>query len=287
MATKSAKKLANRIFEEVEGVPGLTKVTQRVISLLERDDSTVEQVERALRGDHTLATQVLRYANARYFDHEKQIGSLEKAIQLLGFNTLRSIAILQGMDRKYTTPEHPSFPREEFWQYSMATGLCAEIIADRLGYDSRRKGEVFSAGQIHGVGKTIIDQYLHDEFEQILELVERNGKSMYEAEQECLGMTHCEIGAEVFRKWSLPDHLVETVRNYYDPPRDSSDNVRIVHLATVLAKTKHYGYSGDENIGYLREECVDRLGLTGDELEQILQKELPRRYDEFKDVFES
>lgn len=274
-----------QILEHVESAPGLRDVTRKVIKLLEGKFTSFDTVEDAIRLDQTLVVQILRFANARYYGKTGDVGSLRQAIQLLGLNTVQSIAIQHELDRQYTVPENPAFPRDEFWQYSLATGVCAELIAEELGYNTDKKREAFSAGHIHAVGKSIIDQHLPKKFKKIIQQTKIDEIPMYQAEKNILGLTHCDVGAQVFEKWNLTPSLVETARHYYEPPSDASQIVYVVHLASALIKTKQYGFSGDYDISYFEEDQLKGFEFPVGLLEKILKERLPEMYQRVKKIY--
>ncbi|MFB6355733.1 MAG: HDOD domain-containing protein [bacterium] len=281
---ESSEGVINALTEKIDDVPSLPKVSQRIVSLVNKDDTEIEDLEKALRTDPSLTAHILRFANSRYYGHEKDVTNLKRAVQLLGFNSVRSIALGYGMDHQYTAPEIPGFPRQEFWNYSLAVGRCAEIIADYLGYDSDEKGNAFSAGHLHSVGKPIMDQYLHRDFIKIVKKTDEESVPFYEAEEEVFGFTHCEVGEAVLNEWNLPKVLSSTAGNYYKLSNVEYETTIVVHFATVLVKTKGYGFSGDQDLSYLKEDRVDELGLTDENIESILHDDLPQAYEEMKEM---
>lgn len=283
---EAREETTEQTIKQVESAPGLRTVTRKVIQLLDGKFTSFEAVEDAIRLDQTLVVQILRFANARYYGKAGDVGSLRQAIQLLGLNSVQSIAIQHELDRQYTVPENPAFPRDEFWQYSLATGVCAELIADELGYNGDQKRESFSAGHIHAVGKAIIDQYMPEEFTRIIRRTKTDDIPMYQAENDVLGITHCEVGARVFEKWNLTPSLVETARHYYQPPPDASQIVYVVHLASALIKTKQYGFSGDYDISYFDEDRLKGFEFPVGLLEKILSERLPEKYERVKKIYE-
>lgn len=268
------------LADKIDSIPAIPEVTDRVLRAV-KEDVPYGSLERIIRTDPSLSGRLLQLANRRYYGHEREVTSLKHAIQLLGLNTLRSVAVAHGMENEYSAPEVSAFPRDAFWTYSLATGIAAEIVADELGLDSETKGQVFSAGHLHAVGKTIIDQYLHREFVKVVHLVNEEGKTMYEAEESVLGLTHCEIGGAILDDWNLPEPIVDAARWYYRPQETDSRTVDIVHLASVLAKTKGYGFSGDDDLSYLNEQRVEELGLSDADVEEIISDTFPKEFNSF------
>jgi HD-like signal output (HDOD) protein len=284
--TSEQHEVTRVLAEKIDSLPSLPEVSDRILSLLQDEEVSVESVEQIIRTDPSLVGRVLQLANKRYYGHKREVTSLNRAIQILGFNTLRSVAVSQSMENEYSAPEVSNFPRDEFWTYSLAVGVAGEIIGDRLGCDGEKKAEFFSAGHLHAIGKSIVDQYLHREFVKIMELVRDQSIPMCDAEQEVLNLTHCEVGEAVLDNWNLPEPIVAAVRYYYRP-EDAPDDVDqrivdVVHLGSVLAKTKGYGFSGDTHIRYLNEDRVEALGFDDSEVQQLLDDDYPDKFETFQ-----
>ncbi len=279
MAESKKSKSLEIITEKVDSIPSLPEISGRIVKLVNREKTTIEELSQAIRTDPSLASLLLRYANSSYYGLAGKINNIQRAITVLGFNTVRSLALSYGVEKKYTAPEIPDFPRQEFWDYSLAVGAASEIIARRLSYDSESRSEAFSAGHLHAIGKTIIDQHLHEKFVKIFQVMRQEEIPMYEAEQKVLETTHCEVGAEVLKSWDLPEKLSLSARYYHEPEESDEELVTVVHFASVLAKTLELGFSGDCNLEYLRDDLVDELELKESDIEAIIQEELPSEFD--------
>lgn len=284
MAQGDTEKTLETLVQKIDAIPALPSVTDRIVELVNDESTTVDELEQAVRTDPGLSSRLLRFANARYYGHEGKVTSVKRAVNILGFKTVRSIALTYGMEEKYTAPELQAFPRDQFWLYSLSVGIASELIAKTLGYDGERQSELFSAGHLHAVGKSILDQHLHREFIRIMQRTKKDDIPMYEAEKEVAGLTHCEIGGRVLEKWGLPGVISECAEHYYEPEPSGPEEVVVVHLASVLTKTKGYGFSGDQDLSYLDEDRVDELELSDEEFETILHEELPDEFDNVKDM---
>lgn len=281
-ATDEDNEMTDLLIEKIDAIPSLPETSDQVLNLLSDENTSLEKLEKAIKQDQSLSAKILRFANSRYYGYERQVTTLDMAIKLLGFNTLRSVVITHGVEDNYSAPEVPDFPREAFWEYSLACGICSEVLADHLGFDPEKKGEMFCAGHLHATGRTILDQHLHREFIKIVERVKEKNISMYTAEEDILNTTHCEIGSAVLDKWNLPNPIVEAARYYYEPQEVESPTVDVVHVASVLTKTKGYGFSGDKDLSYLDESRVESLELSDENIQKILNNDFPRHYERFR-----
>jgi len=160
----------------------------------------------------------------------------------LGFDTLKevvmSVSLISSLSKKLTR----EFNSRQFWDHSIACGVIARALARNHGY--RVIGEVFIAGLLHDIGILIINQYLFNEYKEIVKLIKQEKISLEDAEMRVLGVTHGEIGSWLAEKWNFPGQLVNTIAFHHHPIQSEQyrEIVSIIHMADVLCQKLDNGY---------------------------------------------
>ena len=101
------------------------------------------------------------------------------------------------------------------------------------------------------MGKIIINQYVIDSHKEIIEKVEKQQITFYDAEIDVLGYSHAEIGARVAENWNFPEELVESIRYHHKPTEYQGDNkeikklVYVIHLADIMTILAGSGIGSD------------------------------------------
>lgn len=271
-----------KFLKNVEKLPTLSGVSMRIIEVANNPKSAADDLSRIIMADQSLAAKVLRMVNSAYYGIRNKVGSVKQAIVILGFNTIKSLALSTAiMDKFSTTGSIGNFSRSEFWKHSLAVGTTNKIISKRIVKTRDLEENYFMAGLLHDIGKVILDQYYNDDFIKVLNHQEMTGLSFYKAEMEVLGLTHAEIGGMLASHWQLPEELIAAIRFHHTPENrtDHTDIISSTHFADILVKTKGFGSGGDNDISSLSEQCVASLNLAEEDVAQIVGVEMDKEWE--------
>lgn len=273
-------------LKKVEKLPTLPGIAMKIIQTANNPKSAADDLSRIILSDVSLSAKVLKMVNSAYYGIRNKVGSVKQAIVILGFNTIKSLALSTAiMDKFGTSGTIEGFSRGEFWKHSLGVAITNRILARRLVKQREQEENFFMAGLLHDIGKIILDQYFHDDFLRVLHHMKSTGLSFYKAELEVNGLTHSEIGGMLAGQWQLPDELVAAIR-FHHSPENRAENTMIIsatHFANILCKTKGFGSGGDNDISGLVESCVMGLGLAEGDVAQIVGVEMDEEYAKASD----
>ena len=69
----------------------------RIVSLLQKEDSEVSDIERLVSHDLGLSYRILRCINSSYYGFSKKVDSIRQAVMILGFERLRQLCALVAL----------------------------------------------------------------------------------------------------------------------------------------------------------------------------------------------
>lgn len=257
------------IIAKVGAFPSLPAGTTKLLSLLDDPNAAVAEIEEILRLDPGLTANVLKLSNSAYFGFPAEIGSVHKAIVLLGAKRLIQLVMASCVNSvmKKSVPGY-DLPPGEMWRHSIAVSVAAEGLIKEL--NTTKADEIFTAALLHDVGKLVLGEFVKDDIKKIENIVSKN-VSFEVAEQIALGTDHAEIGAQVLENWGLPNQIVNAVRWHHNPEAadESSTLIDIVHVANVLCLMIGIGV-GREGLQYRPSpEVSKRLGIKSVHLEKV------------------
>ncbi len=216
-----AKHLEGAIRESLDRLPPMPAVITRVMEMTNDPNCGVQDLQKVLSMDEVLSAKVLRLVNSARYGFPKRITTLSHAVILLGFETIRNLAIGAAAVRLVLRHGSSSpINRQRFWEHSLETGLAASAIAKHLRKDLIVREEMFLTGLLHDLGILFLSQNFPAEYRLVVERSECL-ESVYEAERELLGITHAEVGARMAEHWNLPPVFAEVMLHHHEPMQDS------------------------------------------------------------------
>ncbi|MCP4367537.1 MAG: HDOD domain-containing protein [Deltaproteobacteria bacterium] len=274
------------IIAKVKAFPSLPGATTKLLSLLDDSNAAVAEIEEILRMDPGLTANVLKLSNSAYFGFPSEIGSVRKAIVLLGAKRLIQLVMTSCVNSvmNQSVPGY-DLPPGEMWRHSIAVSVAAEGLIQEL--NAHESDEIFTASLLHDAGKLILGEFVKDDIKKIEKIVSKD-VSFEVAEQIALGTDHAEVGAKILENWGLPREIVSAVRWHHNPEAadETSTLIDIVHVANVLCLMIGIG-AGREGLQYrLSPEVTKRLGIKSAHLEKVASHTLDWVSD-LTDVYET
>ncbi len=233
-----------KITQSVIGLPTLPTVVSKMLRMIDNPKTSAATLARLISTDQALTAKVLKLANSAYYGFPREISTVNMAIVVLGFNTVKDMGLwLSVFDVfKNSSVSSASFDAVKFWEHSAACGVAARMLS--LNNRSRFSGEAFVAGLLHDMGKIILNQYFSADFLDVLRESEKT--DLEDAELKVLGTGHGQIGAWLAEKWNLPSIIADTILNHHEPWNATTDQafVATVTVADLLCHMTSTGNSG-------------------------------------------
>lgn len=260
-----SEQVAQAVVQEITHIATLPEITMKIIRLVEDPNSTAQDLNKVISNDPALGARILKVVNSAFYGLPGQIGSINRAIVLLGLNAVKNIAIAASLAKLFRGGALcPSFNARDLWTHSVAVAIGTQALAQRIGLGL--PDEAFLAGLIHDIGIMVEAQARRPKFVEAVERLDREpGLTLREAETAVLGANHEQFGAALCRMWKFPVAFAY-VTGFHHHPMDLSPAHRtlagLVHVADITAAELQQGYTRSVESKQPSKEVMDALGLT-------------------------
>ncbi|MES2127151.1 MAG: HDOD domain-containing protein [Pseudomonadota bacterium] len=251
------------LLQNPNALPSAPKVVEELISSFDNPSVSVEEIARKLASDPVLSAKLLRLANSAYYHVSRSIGSVDDAVRMLGFVTVRTLVISSGLVGGFKNV--PGMDLKQFWRYSLHTAVAAKWIAKKSGDNTDL---AFTIGMMHAIGQLVIRTGATAMALEVDALAGPYDPRRMEEEKPLLGYTYAEVGAELAVRWKFPEVFAETIRHF---PAPAERMASVIHLASWRALAEHNKVDAAGLKASLPADVVHRMGLE----EELLLEEMP------------
>jgi putative nucleotidyltransferase with HDIG domain len=264
MTTSIAATIQERV-QQIETMPAIPAVFLPLLKMLgnSSEEVKVDEVVRLVSYDNTIAAQCLRVAGSPLFGLAQLPKSIKSAVISLGLRRVETILLTCCLGQAFPAEKWVLDP-EAFWRHSLGCAMVCRKFSEKFsGVDSEK---AYMAGLLHDIGFMVNCLVFPKEFAAVMRRARGEEISMYEAEFQDMGFTHCETGRALAEKWKLADEVVEVIGCHHSVDRATQAQplVALVHLSDLLCRMRGLGY------GYYERQMVD---LISDPAWAVLLKE--------------
>ncbi|MHC4873470.1 MAG: HDOD domain-containing protein [Planctomycetota bacterium] len=264
------------LIAEISELPTLPDVVAKVNELVNSSSASAGDINDVISRDISLSSKVLKMVNSSFYGFPRRITSITHAVVILGFNTVRNLALSAFVFSAFKDNKSLKFDYRQFWLHSIGVGITANGIAQNLGLSQTEKEDSFMAGLLHDVGKVVMCEFLADKAKLVIDKVKEKDCLFYEAEKELLDFNHASLGGSLLEKWNLPISIVSFVNNHHQPleVEENKKMCYIIHLADILTRSICIGNGGDEKIPAIANNIMDELSLGWGDVSKVMDNSL-------------
>lgn len=275
-------------IQEISHIATLPEVTMKIIKLVEDPDSTAQDLNNVISNDPALGARILKVVNSAFYGLPGQIGSINRAIVLLGLNAVKNIAIAASLAKLFRGGKiAANFDARDLWQNAIASACATRLLAEKvqLGLPD----EAFLSGLIHDIGIMVEIQARRNQFVEVLQKLEEDPtKSLRDAEVQVLGATHEQFGQGLCKLWKFPQSF-QYVTGFHHRPTELATGQRaltgLVYVADLITKQLGIGFTAGTEQNEIDPALLKELGLTEGHLKEVAEQ-LPEAIEEASGIFQ-
>jgi putative nucleotidyltransferase with HDIG domain len=254
-----------RLLSNDYRLPSLPSLYFRILRAMESPDASIEEVGEIIAQDPAMTAKILQVVNSAYFGLARRISNITEAVQLLGTQKVRSMALSTQVFSCFDQARMKSFPLSRVWNHSIAASQIAQKICRMERVDKATAEEAQLACMLHDVGKVVLASGDPDRYQEAVNLAAKRQVPMIEVETEFFGASHADVGAYLLGLWGLPISVIEAIALHHAPDRTVLDHftpLTAVHVANHL-ENEMSGPALDAESVPLDTDYLARIGCEG------------------------
>ena len=251
------------VLASIETMAAQKPVAAQLVSIANSDDTDARTLAGILASDVALAGRVMKLANSAYFGMRGRVTSLQFAVTVVGFTTVRTMATvaLTDLDDESRLPQ-------DFWRLSTCVALGASTLAPRFG---ERPQDALCLGLLAPLGVALL-HHNDDEGYTELSAAEPTAAGRRAAEVRRYGVHAFRLTAVALEQWGFPPSMVSPLGAVDDCGSEDGSLLRVaLEVASRLTVEDHVPVAVEDlTSGQLREDAVppvlDKVRAEADEL---------------------
>ena len=252
MSTNTAMPEVQRLIATLGDLPSSPSVVSAVIGMTTDLNTDLGKLGQVLSADQALTAKVLRLSNSSFYGRLKTVGTINEAIMILGFYTLRSLVIASSTHSLYQQKD-PTKYLPTLWEHSLGTAVAARLLGRRLKHPQLE--EAFICGILHDIGKLVLTQKLSGEYALVRESLKAD-EDWCPHEKEQFGFNHVDVGVVLLEKWNFPRALTEAIGMHHREPAAAPDRpatlTQLIWLANPISTVVLSGQQSESDVDWER-----------------------------------
>jgi len=247
----------------LDRLPSVPSVYLEIMNVAGRSYTTLDDITSIVERDPALVVKILQLVNSAYFGLKRELSSIREAVQYLGLDILKGLALSGQVFGTLQTATSANFSLEQLQHHSLHTARLARMIAN----GQRGAEEAFTAAIVHDIGEIVMACGWGDEFAQARQQALAEGRPCHEIEEETFGTNHAGVGAYLLGMWGLPLGVIEATAYHHTPRLASPEGRKLlaaVYIADILTTNLAAGGSDLATEEQFDMEFLNTCGITPD-----------------------
>ncbi|MCP4688490.1 MAG: GGDEF domain-containing protein [Desulfobacterales bacterium] len=263
------------IIHRMGKLPTLPGIAMEILEAVQREEPNLKEIGDILATDPPLSVEVLKIINSPFYGLPKKITSVFHAVNMLGINTVKNLALSFSLIKSFHLDDTHGFDFTNFWKDSLIGAVSAKLITRRVRPELSE--DAFFLGLIHNIGILTLAWCMPKQYSLVTQKTTNENYLHHEAESQILGFNHMQVGEYLIKSWGLPGTFHAPVGRHHHPeetpPGDSEIELftRVLHLSSLyidlfqspdmnvldLKMIEHHA----ENYGFQGKFIVEEIGM--------------------------
>jgi HD-like signal output (HDOD) protein len=234
----------------------------KVKSLMEDENSTIEDFANVISVDPSMTSRLLQIANSAIYSFPGEISTISRAITIIGTQAIYNMMLVDVAASAFKHFSNQAIDLKRFWRMSVFCGLATKNLAIKSGI--RDIERLFVAGLLQNFGELIVAKISPEIAKECENYSPEN--LPWELQNELLSFSYTDVSAELLKIWQIPEKIILPIRHYNDAHSiQINKDVKVLYLASRLALVDSHPeiFNYDDTID---ESLCKSLAISTDDL---------------------
>ncbi|MDH5571086.1 MAG: HDOD domain-containing protein [Gammaproteobacteria bacterium] len=263
-------------LENIQSLPVMPEMATKILALRDNQDATVNQLAEVISMDTGLAAQILRYANSALFGQRGKVKTLDDAIfRVLGFENVLHMALGSALAHAFKLPDDGKLSAEAYWHNATFSASLIQKLAQKTDKSLGIKpGLAYLCGLMHNIGYLVLGTLFPSEYFWFNKVISaKKDTPVAEIEQQLLGITHTELGAQLMAYWNMPEEIITVISKHHTLEYTGKHDVYVQLVIITDQLLKGHNMS-DADCDEPSELLCQQLGLNENDIYQAMDEVL-------------
>lgn len=245
---------------QLDDLPSLPVVVMELLTSIDQEDVDISVLAKKVSHDQALTAKTLRLANSSTYGLQVKVTTIQQAITFLGFRTTRDLITAAAVTGCFAQGQCKGFDDKAFWRHSIATAVCARVLARRMRFN---QDYAFTAGLLHDIGRLVLVTIAPVAYSQVLARAAADDISLLDAERAVMGVDHVAAGMVLADHWKFSDTIRLALGHHHDPETAGAGFLAtIVHVANAIVHALDMVNDANEAVPPVSPVAWKAMGLS-------------------------
>jgi putative nucleotidyltransferase with HDIG domain len=257
----------DEVVAQIKDLPSLPAIVMELLNSIDQENVDISVLAKKVSQDQALTAKTLRFANSSFYGTPSKVTTMQQAITLLGVANVRDLITAAAMSGIFPENQCPGFNFHAFWKHSIATAICAKLLARHVHVNP---DYAFTAGLLHDIGRLVLVTRFPEKYAAVLAYRKARDCYMLEAERAVLGIDHMVAGHALAVHWHFSDVMLHAIVGHHEPENSAPNAlVALVHVANSIVHALDLSGLDDDLVPPLSLVAWNNLGVDEEIYQQV------------------
>lgn len=259
---------ADDVIKCVRDLPSLPAVVAELLATMEQEDIDTHVLATKIALDQALTAKTLRLANSSFYGLQSKVTTIQQAISVLGFHSIRTLVTACSVTASFTPSKDVEFDFQAFWRHAIGSAVCARVLAPRCGINP---DTAFTAGLLHDLGTLVLCTRFPADYRRVAAYRREHDCVTSAAQMAVFGIDHAAVGSALTAHWKFPQQIQAAVAGHHlageaaaqatGRGRAAPTLTTVIYMANILAHALDMSGQEDDQVPPVSLEVWQALDL--------------------------